>query len=233
MMSAKTISLSVYRVLATPEGYAVQRNGADIKTPAGRVLIVPMAALAEAIADEWRAQTNKIAPHTMPMMQFAATTLDMTQKNRLAVVEQVAGYGAADLLCFRAEGPDELIARQQQTWQPILDWCALRFDALLKIGQGIMPIGQNLDTLFALHRAVEAYDDFKLTGLKQATEVSGSLTLGLALAEKYATAEQVFKAAELDTDFQTEKWGDDPVSTGRREGVKADLIACEKWFGLL
>lgn len=226
-------AVPVYTVAATPEGFAVERNGQIIKTPAGEALILPRKALAEAIAEEWRAQGDKVKPDTMPMMQFAATTLDMTRKNRKAVVDQVAGYASGDLLCFFAEGPEELIQRQQKAWQPALDWCAKRFDALLQTGQGIMPIEQSPDALRALHRAVEAFDGFRLTGLKQATEVSGSLVLGLGLAEKHLTAEQVFQAAELDTDFQAEKWGDDPVSTGRREGIRADLVACEVWFGLL
>lgn len=216
----------------SPGGYAVHRNGTAMRTPKVRPLTAHTRALAEAIAEEWRAQTGKINPAMMPMNQLATTAIDVTRDQRATIIDQVVGYATSELLCHRAEQPPELAGKQQQAWQPILDWCALRFHAPLATGAGVMPITQLPETLKALRHAVETRDDFGLTGLKHAVETSASLVLGLALAEHHLTAAQAFDAAELDAQFQAQKWGDDPASVNRHEAIKRDLLICEKWFKL-
>lgn len=228
-----TKSAPQYTVAAHKTGFAVLRDGAAIKTPGERDFVVPARALAEAVADEWRAQKEKINHASMPLTQLAMTALDITQPNRAAVVGEVAGFAASDLLCFFAEAPDELVARQKKTWQPVLNWAARRFDAPLNIGQGIMPVEQQPASLRALRRAIEKLDDFTLTGIKHAAEVTGSLALALALVEREMEARAVFEAAELEASFEVEKWGEDPAVARRHESILGDLAACAKWFELL
>jgi chaperone required for assembly of F1-ATPase len=224
---------NVYDIAAGPEGFALCRDGAPLKTPAGAILAVPTPVLAEEIAKEWRAQGKKINHATMPLTQLAATAIDIVGKGRGKIVGQIAAYAESELLCHRAETPPELAERQQRMWQPLLDWCAEHFNARLLTGIGIVPIAQPPEALKALHRAIEAYDDFRLAGLQHAVDVSGSLVLGLALAEGHINAAQAFEAAELDATFQIEKWGDDPAAEKRRAGINHDLHMCERWLELL
>jgi chaperone required for assembly of F1-ATPase len=222
-----------YSVAEINGGYALQRGGVTLKTPAGAEFIVPTKPLADAIAGEWRAQGKKINPATMPLTQLAVTAIDIADKNRVAIVDQIAAYAQSELLCHRAEAPQELVERQQHVWQPILDWCMKRYDAALIAGAGIMPIAQQSSAIKTLRHVVEAVDNFRLVGLQQAVNVSGSLVLGLTLAEKHLNAQQVFDAAELDATFQIEKWGEDPAEMNRRAQVKRELDVCEEWFRLL
>jgi len=169
----------------------------------------------------------------MPLTQLAATAIDLTGRNRSEAVDRIAAYGESELLCHRAEEPPELIARQQKMWQPVLDWCAERHGAPLKVTAGVMPAAQPDESLRALRAALETLDAWKLTGLQQAVHAAGSLVLGLALIEGHLDAAQVFAAAELDASFQIEKWGEDPAAASRREGIRRELALCERWFGLL
>ena len=103
-------------------GWGVALDGRAVKTPARRDLVVPHEILAEAIVAEWQAQEGEIDPLAMGLTRLANTALDRTAANRLQVIDEVAGYGKSDLLCYHAADPVELVALQLQHWQPILDW---------------------------------------------------------------------------------------------------------------
>lgn len=90
-----------------------------------------------------------------------------------------------------------------------------------------MPIKQPPESLQALRRAIEGYDDNRLATLMQAVEASGSLVLGLALTEKHITAAQAFEAAECDALHQARKWGEDDEAKARWAGIKRELELCE------
>ena len=49
------------------------------------------------------------------------------------MAEIVAAYGGTDLLCYRAEAPEELVRRQAEAWDPLLDWAADRYGARLAV----------------------------------------------------------------------------------------------------
>ena len=117
-------------------GFGVALDGQPISTPLLRALTVPTRALAEAIASEWGAQGDTVRPDTMPMTQLAATALDRVKDRREEVVRELAAYGATELLCYRAEHPEELARRQAEAWQPLLDWLALRLDSPLAVTSG-------------------------------------------------------------------------------------------------
>lgn len=156
--------------------------------------------------------------------------LDFVSQNRSELIDRILAYAGSELLCHRAEAPPELVEVQQKTWQPLLDWCAARFKAPLKTGTGIMPIKQPPASLQCLRRVVEGYDDARFAALMRAVQASGSLVLGLALAEKHITPLQAFEAAELDASWQMEKWGADAETEARRAGIKSELDLCARAF---
>lgn len=232
-MGAAPKTKPVYTVATASEGFVLQANAAPMKTPAGKNFSVTTEKLAKAIAEEWRLQGDKINPATMPLTQLASTALDIASKDRVKIIDQLTAYISSELLCHTADHPDVLKEQQHKMWQPVLDWCALRFDALLQSGSGIMPIKQSPQAQQALKRAIESYDDFHLVGLRHAVDVSGSLILGLALIEKYLTTEQILQSAELDATFQMQQWGEDPDILKRQADVRRELDICARWFGFL
>lgn len=215
------------------EGFTVLANRQAIKTPAGHALTLPTQALADAIVAEWQAQGEKIKPETMPLMQLAATSIDIINAKRNMVVDSLAAYAESDLLCHFAEEPLALVEQQNKVWQPWLDWAATTYQARLNVGVGIMPVSQPQSSLERFHKALDAYDVFHLAGLQQAIGATGSVVLGLALVQDAATPQQLFEAAELDALFQMEKWGEDPVTVLRHKGLRSELTLCQKWFRLL
>ena len=108
-------------------GFGVSLDGRAIKTPAKALLSVPTADLAGYIAAEWDAQGDRINPEAMPATRFANAAIDKVRVQFAEVADMLGAYGETDLLCYRAEAPVELTARQAAAWDPLLDWAARRF----------------------------------------------------------------------------------------------------------
>jgi chaperone required for assembly of F1-ATPase len=218
---------------AAEGGWGVALDGRPMRTPAKHELIVPSAALAEAIAAEWDAQQDEIRPATMPLTRLAATAIDRTRTQRELVVAEAANYAGTDLVCYRAEHPPALIARQHAEWQPLIDWAMQRYDAALAVTSGVVPQPQSPAALKAFAAAVAAQDDFRLTALHTMTTACGSLVIALAAMEGRIDAAEAFDASQLDETFQIEKWGEDAEAAARRKALAADIAAAARFIELL
>jgi chaperone required for assembly of F1-ATPase len=210
-------------------GWGVVLDGRPMRTPGKNELVAPTEKLAAAIAAEWDAQQDEIRPATMPLTRLAATAIDRTAVQRRRVIDEIAGYGGTDLVCYRADHPPALAARQQAVWQPLLDWAALRYDAALAVTCGVIPTRQSPAALKAFATAVTAHDDFRLTALHALTTACGSLVIALATMEGRLDAAEAFAASQLDEAFQIEQWGEDAEAAARREALAVD-IAAAAWF---
>jgi chaperone required for assembly of F1-ATPase len=189
--------------------------------------------LAAAIAEEWQSQGDELRPHTMPLMRLASTAIDLVAKRHADVVAEIAAYAGTDLLCYRADQPPELAARQQAIWQPLLDWATLRYDAPLAVTAGIVPVTQPATTLHALAAAVAAYEPMRLVALHAITTATGSLIIALALLEGEIDADAAFAAAQLDETFLIERWGEDYEAADRRAALKSDIATAARFAALL
>ena len=212
--------------------YRVTLDGREIRTPAKRLLRLPSAALAEAVAAELNGQGEKVDVRSMPLMSLASTAIDRVAPMREQIIDELARYGETDLVCYRAESPDELVRRQQEQWQPLLDWLALQCDAPLRVCSGIVPQAQAPEALAALGRTIAAHDDFVLAAVSSATAATGSLVIALALIAGRIGAEDAIVASQLDEHFQAETWGEDPEA-GRRWAALADDIRAAERFAHL
>ena len=189
--------------------WRVLLDGRPLRTPSKTALDLPTEALARAMAEEWAAQDTVIDPRTMPVTRAANTAIDRVVPYRAEVVAMLASYGETDLLCHRADGPDTLVARQQEGWDPLLDWAHRDLGARLRPTIGILPVDQSPDALRRLSEALESYDAFGLTAVHDLVTLSGSLVLGLAVARGRLDADTGWTLSRIDEDFQIDQWGED------------------------
>lgn len=220
-----------YKDVSVGADNTVQLDNRTMKTPKGAPFILPTRELADAIAEEWRAQEGDIKPDTMPLTRLATSAIDGASENAL-IAEQVAAYAKSDLLCYRAEGPDELVIRQSHQWGPVLDWLAETHGACLKPATGIGFVEQPPEALARLSERVGQFNPFALVALHTATSITGSLALGLALLDARLTAREAFALSQLDESFQAEKWGRDAEAEARATRLQADLEATERFMRL-
>ncbi|MCE2516603.1 MAG: ATPase [Alphaproteobacteria bacterium] len=214
-------------------GFAVTLDGRDVKTPNGTVFRAPTEPLAVAIRDEWDAQVEVINPDAMPMFKFTVTAVDRVTPQRDAVVDELANYGANDLLCYREGGDQQLANHQDETWQPYLSWAEATLDVRLSCFVGIMPGEQSPEAKQALRGHVDRYSDFELSGLHSLVTVSGSLILGLAAAQNHQPIDAITKAAQLDELWQQEKWGYDDEAGARLKAHHTLMTEAHRYLSLL
>jgi chaperone required for assembly of F1-ATPase len=210
-------------VAADAGGFAVLLDGRPVKTPGRNALRLPTAALAEAVAAEWRAQGDEVQAVTMPLLRLANTVIDGVADNREAVIAATLRFGENDLLCYRAHQPPDLAARQAESWDPLLDWARQRWGAAMRVAQGINHVDQTPDALEALREAMRGYDAFTLAGLQVIASVTGSAVLALAVVERRLSPAAAFAASRIDEAYQAEKWGVDADAAAREDRLAAEL----------
>lgn len=191
------------------QGFGILLDGRPVKTPAKTAMAVPARSLAEAIAEEWRAVDGAIDPLRMPLTRAANAAIDKVAIQFEEVADMLADYGASDLLCYRAEGPKPLQDRQAEGWDPLLDWADKTYGTRLKIGYGLMPMCQDADAVARLRAVVHAKSVFQLTALHDLVGITGSLVLGLAVADQEITPERGYELSRIDEQWQIDQWGPD------------------------
>src|SRR5712671_4030861 len=100
----------------TGEAYRILLDGKPIRTPARAAFLLPSEALAQAVAEEWRAQGEKIDPESLHLTKLANTAIDRVAANRDSFIEQIVDFARSDSVCYRATAPQDLIARQAAQW---------------------------------------------------------------------------------------------------------------------
>ncbi|MFX8032030.1 ATP12 family protein, partial [Acinetobacter baumannii] len=82
--------------------------------------------------------------------------IDRVAPDPAAFAAGLAAYGESDLLCYRADGPAALVARQAEAWDPLLDWARARYDVHFAIATGVMHRPQPPATITRLADAITA-----------------------------------------------------------------------------
>jgi len=218
--------------IVTPDR-GIALDGKPVRTPGRALLSLPTQTLAEAVCEEWRAVDGEIDPRAMPLTGLANAAIDRIAPDPAAFAAGLAAYAESDLLCYRADSPAELVARQAAAWDPLLDWARRAYGGDFVVATGVMHRPQPRATIARLHWAVTAHDAFALAALSPIVTVSGSLIAALALAERGADPEAVWLASEVDTDWQAEQWGEDDLAVPARRARRRDYEAGVRMLELL
>ncbi len=213
--------------------HGIALDGKPVRTPAGRPLALPGAALADALAEEWAAQGETIEHATMPLTRLACTALDLVPERRAEIVAEIGSYAETDLICYRTDEPPALARRQADAWQPLVAWAEERYGARLTVTTSITPVAQAPAALAAFRDAVEAEEDFALAGLSLATRSFGSLVIALGLREGRLDAADAADASLVDERYQMERWGEDEELAARCRRVAQDAASAARLFRLL
>lgn len=211
-------------VIDQADGFAIALDGKPVKTPGKLPLVMPSARLAHLVVDEWNAQGDKVDPEVMHYTRLVNTTLDRVEPRMADVGAEVAGFGGSDLLCYRADEPEDLISRQAEVWDPYVIWANGYFNIELKTTSGIMPVKQDEKSLTALKDAVMANSPYEMTVLHALTGGLGSLILALAHTKGHANLDDVWAASQLDEMYQVEQWGEDAEDTEKRNELKNEMV---------
>lgn len=207
--------------------HAVTLDGKPVRTPAGRPLAAPRPALAQAIAGEWNAQGETIDPAAMPLTRLAHAIIDAVADHPGPVRDEIVKYLGSDLVCYRAEGPDGLIAAQARHWDPVLEFAHQTLGARLVLAQGVVHVSQPAQAIAAAARTIPS-DPWRLGALSAITALTGSALIALMLAVGRLTLDAAWAAAHVDEDWQMSQWGRDELALARRADRFADMQAAAR-----
>jgi chaperone required for assembly of F1-ATPase len=198
-------------------GFTVLLDGRPVRTPAKAPLAVPTLVMAQAIAAEWDAQEKLVDPRTMPVTRGANAAIDKVRTQREEVIAMLAEYGDSDLLCYRAAGPETLIKRQADAWDPMLEWAADTLGARLFVGEGVMHVAQRPEALGRLRDELAKFDEFALAAVHDLISLSGSLVLALGVTRDAIAVEEAWLLSRVDEHWQIAQWGEDEEATAAEE----------------
>jgi chaperone required for assembly of F1-ATPase len=207
--------------------FVLTLDGRKAKTPGRRPVAMPTARLAEAVAAEWQAQGEFIDPATMPLTRIVNSIVEGVSDVPEAVADEIVKYAGSDLLCYRADKPQSLVARQAAAWDPVLAFLREEIGARFILSEGVMFVDQP-ETAVAAVRAALPADPWRLGALSVITTLTGSALLALAHHRGFLDAEAAFAAAHVDEDFQREAWGHDDEAAERRAARHAEMMAAAK-----
>ena len=217
-----------------PGGYVVRLDGKVLKTPLQKNFILPNAALAQAVAEEWQAQAGEIKPATMPITQLAYTMIDKCMGDeRAAMNAEVARYAGSDLICYLATHPAELVSRQEEAWLPLLGHMHKKLGIELLPVRGIRFQEQPESSVRKCAAWVSALEAADFTALQAVTGVTGSLVIAAALVIGWLDVGQAYAAAIVDEAYQLEKWGADSLAEKRLENIKTEIGAVARFLELV
>lgn len=206
------------------DGFAVLLDGRPVKTPARRTLAAPTRALAEALAAEWEAQRDVVDPAKMPLTRLANSIIDGVADTPAAVAAEAEKYLASDLVCYRAEGPDGLVARQAGAWDPVIAWAREALGARFVVGEGMVFVVQP-EAALAAARAALPRDPWRLGAFHVVTTLTGSALIALAVLNGRLGVEDAWRAAHIDEDWNMDFWGRDELALERRAARYAEMGA--------
>lgn len=213
-------------------GFGISLDGRPVKTPAKRVLLAPTREFADAIAEEWAAQEEKIDPSSMPFTRSANAAIDKVALQHAEVADMIAAYGDSDLLCYRAGRPKSLVARQSEQWDPILEWSRSTLDARLETRAGVIHEAQDPVILGRLASRVHAMSPFQLTGFHDLVSLSGSLILGFAATFDFMSPKAIWDISRLDEIWQAEEWGQDEEAESAASVKELAFVHAKQVFAL-
>ena len=222
-----------YNAVEVTRELGIALDGKPVRTPARAPFALPTAALAAAVAAEWDAQVEHVRPATMPLTGLSNAAIDRITPDTATFAASLAAYAKSELLCYRAERPASLLARQEVVWDPLLAWATARYDVAFTLTAGILPVDQPSATLARLGSAFVSFDAFRLAALNQAVTITGSAVVALALAEGRIDADAAWAAGQLDELWQAEQWGADPLAAAAQAERQAGLAAAARLLALL
>lgn len=182
------------------EGFGVFANSKPVTTLGGSPLVVRTQGQARALADEM-AQHGKKGP----LYRLTSMALDQTdQRPQLAAT--LVDMLDTDLVCYRARDPEDLVAFQQQYWEPVVAWAKTKGLHPLEVTTLTHPISQPAHVRTAYAKLLAGLDDAAFLVCVLVARLAGSSLLALAFVCGDMGVEGLFNAAYADDLYQQARY---------------------------
>ena len=220
-------------------GWRITDGSRVLRTPAGRVIRVPLEGLAAKLAELANENTGE-TPGKNPGVeqklrsflayQWVSTALDVMPRARAQFLTEELPEGCRfDTLGFWHTTPRSLAEFQARHWRPWLDWSTRQFGAPLEVSFTVRPARQDPIYSEALQAFWRRLDDLPLTLGVNVWRLSGSLLLASAVLCRRLSVQKALCLSRLEETFQHRQWGREAEASHRRRVLHTE--ACQ-WQAL-
>ncbi|XP_050032628.1 ATP synthase mitochondrial F1 complex assembly factor 2 [Dermacentor andersoni] len=195
-------------IVRSGDQFEVCLDQRKLKTPLGKLLLVPNEALAVAVATEWDCQQTEINPNEMHLTGLCNTVVDNpSKKTKEDTASDILEFLESDTLCYRMQEPDELVTLQKEKWDPLLRWYEERFNVKLEAKSDLAVSTLPQEVCDVAFKHLMSYSLWGLTGIQYGAESLKSLILFQAALAQHLSVEQAVMLGRLESEFQTSRWG--------------------------
>ncbi|CAK9090075.1 unnamed protein product [Durusdinium trenchii] len=129
-----------------------------------------------------------------------------------------------DTVCFQGE-QDLLADRQRQEWGPLREWFESEYNVKLGVATGLASPNHPEETILRVTEQLLSRDIWELCALEIATQTAKSFIVASALVDRETClAEEAIRLAQLEEDFQVERWG---MVEGDHDVTESEML---KWL---
>ena len=194
-----------------------------LKTPMKNELTILNSKIAEEIHKEWNQDANVLDTDAMIFYGIISTSIDKIINNRILYINDILDFIDTDLICYRAEDPNDLVQWQSKNWDPILLKVEKYINIKIDVFKGIMPLKQKKGIKFKITKFLTKFSDLEIIVLHRITNITGSVFLSLCILNNDLIKEKAFELSYLDELWQAENWGYEKEASKNREKINTEL----------
>ena len=194
-----------------------------LKTPMQKDLIFSNYKIAKETAREWDISEKEINTENMVFYGLISTAIDKINHDKVSYIENVLGFINTDLICYRADGPNELVDLQNSSWNPIISFIKKYIDVELKFFIGVMPSKQSLEIFVRLKTLINSFSDIEISALHKMTNLTGSIFISICILKGDVLKNEAFELSFLDELWQAKNWGVEEESLDKRDKIAKEL----------
>lgn len=194
-----------------------------LTTPMKKELVLPSEILVNEVLREWDQNSDNINIDDLVFYGVLSTAIDKVNLKKDAYVNDIIDFIDTDLICYRAESPNDLIALQNKSWNPILLLIEKYIDVKIKVFKGIMPSNQDQKVHTEIKKLISNLSDVQISVLHRITNLIGSIFLSLCILKKDLLKEDAFECSFLDELWQAKNWGHEEDASIKRNKIRLEL----------
>ena len=194
-----------------------------LKTPMQKDLIFSNYKIAKETALEWDIDEKEINTENMVFYGLISTAIDKINNDKVSYIENVLGFINTDLICYRADGPNELVDLQNSSWNPINSFIKKYIDVEVEFFIGVMPSKQSIEIFNRLKTLINSFSDIEISALHRMTNLTGSIFISICILKGDVLKNEAFELSFLDELYQAKNWGIEEESLDKRDKIAKEL----------
>ena len=194
-----------------------------LKTPMQKDLIFSNYKIANETALEWDIDEKEINTENMVFYGLISTAIDKIKNDKILYIENILGFINTDLICYRADAPNELVDLQNRSWNPIISFIKEYIDVEVEFFIGVMPSKQSSEIYIRIKTLINSFSDIEISLLHRMTNLTGSIFISICILKGDVLKNKAFELSFLDELWQAKNWGVEEESLDKRDKIAKEL----------